>query len=224
MSWTLYRHAKEVQHLGFTTALHSEERSPHTAYRCLYPNELTKTWIRPESMFEDLNDQGKQRFEPIARIRVVEPENKARVLAFGFDACGEQQSLSEFIASYGESLNHLTGTCYLLETLDGTPVSNLDVLRFARDAMGIASVATCPEYRSRGYAQLLLKAVMELQRLESGDDLRFLLYSEVNPRLYEECGFFVLGEEHQYFRPSLAMMSGSSDINPTLTPFLKSYL
>jgi GNAT superfamily N-acetyltransferase len=223
MSWTLYRHAKGMQYLGITTALHSEDKDPYTVYRCLYPNELAKTWIRPQAMFEGLNDQGKQRFEPIAKMRIVEPEDEATVLAFGFDAWGGNQTLEAFIASYGKSLNHLRGTRYLLETLNGTPVSNLNVLRFARGVMGIASVATCPNHRGRGYAQLLLKAVMELKRLESGDDLRFLLYSEVNPRLYEECGFVALGDEHQSFKPALAMMCGSSDISPTLTLFLKPY-
>jgi hypothetical protein len=223
MSWTIYRHTKGMHYLGLGLALHSETRAPHTVYRCLYSNDLSKTWIRPREMFEGRNEKGETRFEPIARLRVVDPEDEPVVLGFGFDAWGEGRTLNQFIESYGKDQNHLRGTRYLLENLSGLPLCNLNTLRFQRGLMGIASVATSPEHRGQGYARLLLKAVMELKRLESGDDVRFLLFSEVNPRIYEDCAFRVLSNEHQNFKPSMAMATGPLPIAPHEGEFLKHY-
>jgi GNAT superfamily N-acetyltransferase len=274
MTWTLYRHFKGNNYLGFGTALDSELKTPVEVYRCLYENDLAKNWVRPLEMFEGRNEQGQARFESVARMRVVQPEDEATVLAFGYDAWGEGKPLSEFLASYEKSRNHFRGissilpvassrfpvdkaavsratkpysnircgceasenavygeyrrctfrgTRYLLELLDGTIVCNLNTLRFKRGLLGIASVSTAPAFRGRGYARLLLKAVMELQKFHEGEDLRFLLFSEVNPEIYESCGFYVLGKEHQRFTPSIAMASGSSPLTKEEGEFLKAY-
>jgi GNAT superfamily N-acetyltransferase len=223
MTWTLYRHFKGYKYLGLGTALDSESKAPFEVYRCLYENDLAKNWVRPLEMFEGRNEQGEARFESVARMRVVQPEDEATVLAFGYDAWGEGKPLSEFLASYEKSRNHLRGTRYLLELLDGTIVCNLNTLRFKRGLLGIASVSTAPAFRGRGYARLLLKAVMELQKFHEGEDLRFLLFSEVNPEIYESCGFYVLGKEHQRFTPSIAMASGSSPLTKEEGEFLKAY-
>jgi GNAT superfamily N-acetyltransferase len=184
---------------------------------------LSKTWIRTREMFEGYNDQSERRFEPIARVRIVETEDEPVVLAFGFDAWGEGRSLEQFIESYGRDPNHLRGTRYLLETLSGTPLCNLNTLRFKRGLMGIASVATSPAHRGQGHARQLLKVVMELKRLESGEDTRFLLFSEVNPKIYEDCGFQVLGNEHQHFSPSIAMATGTFPLAADEGEHLKRY-
>lgn len=223
MSWTLYRHAKGMHYIGLGQALHSETKESLTFYRCLYSNDLGKNWVRPSDMFSGLNEKGQKRFAPIARVRTVEPEDEATVLAFGFDAWGEDMTLDEFLKSYEKSRNHLRGTRYLLETLAGEIVANLNVLRFARGVTGIASVSTSPAHRGKGYARLLLKAVMELKRLECGDAERFLLFSEVNPAIYEDCGFQVLGTEHQHFKQSIAMASGGLPLSPVEAQFLKTY-
>ena len=223
MSWTVYRHAKGLFYIGLGSALHSETKEEETLYRCLYSNDLSKTWIRPREMFEGRNEKGEKRFEALARVRVVEPEDEPTVLAFGHDAWGEGRDLQSFVESYGRDTNHLRGTRYLLENLAGTSLCNLNTLRFKRSLMGIASVATAPAERGHGYARLLLKAVMELKRMENGEDVRFLLFSEVNPRIYEDCGFQVLGAEHQHFKPSIAMASGAHPLSNSEGEFLKRY-
>ena len=223
MSWTLYRHAKGMHYLGLGRALHSESKESHEVYRCLYDNDLAKTWIRPSVMFDGLNDSGVRRFEPIGRVRIVEPEDEATVLAFGYDAWGAGRSLPDFVASYARDRNHLRGTRYLLESRAGEIVANLNVLRFARGRMGIASVATAVKHRGNGYARLLLRAVMELKRLECGDEIRFMLFSEVAPRIYEDCGFRLIDDEHQHFRPSLAMVTGREPLSADEAETLKTY-
>lgn len=223
MSWTLYRHFKGNPYLGITTALHSESREPHVVYRCLYQNDLGHNWIRPQSMFEGTSTGGERRFAPIARMRVVQPEEVATVLAFAFDAWGRGRDLATFIEGYNDNPNHVRGTRYLLENLDGAIVCNLNTLRFRRGLMGIASVATAPEHRRQGWASLLVRAVMELHRFQEEVPLRFLLFSEVDPKIYRACGFAELPEGNQHFKPSIAMATGELPLSDEESSFLTRY-
>ena len=63
---------------------------------------------------------------------------------------------------------------------------------------------------------------MELQRFLHGD-LRFLLFSEVAPSVYERHGFRVLPAEHQRFLPSVAMATGDSPLSDEEAEPLKAY-
>jgi GNAT superfamily N-acetyltransferase len=222
MSWTVYRHYKGNHYLRLGEAAHSEELSPHVVYRCLYDNPEARTWVRPQTMFEEALDDGRLRFTAMARVRPVQPEDHPTVLAFGYDAWGDGKTLEEFIKSYEHSQNHLRGTRYLLELLEGVPVAGLNTLRFRRGLMGLASVATDPAHRRKGYSALLVRAVMELQRFLHGD-LRFILFSEVPPAVYERHGFRVLPAEHQRFLPSVAMATGDTPLSAAEAEFLKVY-
>jgi GNAT superfamily N-acetyltransferase len=222
MSWTLYRHYKGNHYLRLGVGAHSEDLSPHVVYRCLYDNPEARTWLRPQGMFEEKLEDDRPRFTPVARVRLVQPEDYPTVLAFGYDAWGEGKTLPEFIAGYEQSRNHLRGTRYLLETLDGLPVAGLNTLRFSASVLGLASVATDPAQRGKGYSSLLVRGVMELHRFLYGD-LRFLLFSEVPPSVYERHGFRVLPAEHQRFLPSVAMATGEAPLSVEEGEFLKAY-
>ena len=69
---------------------------------------------------------------------------------------------------------------------------------------------------------LLLRAVMELHRFAQ-PDLRFLLFSEIKPAIYERLGFCVLPPEHQHFLPTPAMATGDTPLSATEGEFLKAY-
>lgn len=222
MSWTLYRHYKGNHYLRLGEAAHSEDLAPHVVYRCLYDNPAARTWIRPQGMFEGALEDGRARFTPVARLRLVQPEDQATVLAFGYDAWGDGKTLADFIAGYEQSRNHLRGTRYLLETLEGAPVAGLNTLRFRRGLMGLASVATDPAHRGRGYSSLLVRGVMELHRFLHGDP-RFLLFSEVPPSVYERHGFRVLPPEYQRFLPSVAMATGEAPLSAEEAEPLRTY-
>jgi GNAT superfamily N-acetyltransferase len=227
MIWTLYRHYKGMHYLRLGQVRHSEDCSELTLYRCLYDNPLGKTWVRPRAMFEDSLPDGRKRFTPIARVRTVEREDEPTVLMFGYDAWGKGRAHPDFIDEYQtRNKNHLRGTRFLLETLDGVPLCNLNTLRFARGVIGIASVATAPEHRRKGHARRLLGAVLELFRFQNEDengDLRFLLFSEVPPEIYEPCGFRVLPKQYQHWEPSVAMATGTLPLAPRESEILKTY-
>jgi predicted acetyltransferase len=98
----------------------------------------------------------------------------------------------------------------------------LNVLRFRESLIGLASVATSPEQRGKGYASLLLRAVMELHRFAQ-PDIRFVLFSEIKPAIYERLGFHVLPAEYQRFPKSVAMATGDAPLSATEAEFLKAY-
>jgi len=222
MSWTLCRHYKGNHYLRLGVAAHSEDLSPQVVYRCLYDNPEARTWVRPQPMFEGVIEDGRQRFTPLGRLRHVQPEDMRTVLAFGYDAWKHDKTFDQYCADKDTDRNHLRGTRYLLEDLSGQPVSALNVLRFRESLIGLASVATSPEQRGKGYASLLLRAVMELHRFAQSDT-RFLLFSEVKPTIYERHGFRVLPAEHQRFQKSLAMATGDAPLSATDAEFLKAY-
>jgi len=210
--WTIYRHSRGMLYIGVGTALHSEDLQPYQLYRCLYNNDLSRSWIRPFGMFHENLPTGEPRFTPVARVRVVAPEDEESVLSFGFDTWAGGQSRNEFVASYDSDRSHLLGVAYLLELLDGTPVSALNTLRVARNRIVLARLATAPQYRRRGYATMLLSAVMELLQ-SAGNELRFLLLSEVGESFYERLGFNRLPDEHQHYKPWVSMISGQGEIS-----------
>lgn len=222
MSWTLYRHYKGNHYLRLGVAAHSEDLSPQVVYRCLYDNPEARSWVRPQPMFEGTIEDGRPRFTPVGWLRLVQPEDMRTVLAFGYDEWSNGSSVDDFCASYERDRNHLRGARYLLEDTSGQPVSALNVLRFRESLIGLASVATSPDQRGKGYASRLLRAVMELHRFAQ-PDARFLLFSEVKPTIYERHGFRVLPAEHQRFPKSLAMATGDTPLSATEAEFLKAY-
>jgi len=222
MSWTLTRHYKGNHYLRLGVGAHSEDLSPQVVYRCLYDNPEARTWVRPQVMFEGAIEDGRQRFTPVGSVRLVQPEDLRTVLAFGFDAWHGGKTFDQYCADKNLDPNHVRGTRYLLADVSGWPVSGLNVLRFRESLIGLASVATSPEQRGKGYASLLLRAVMELHRFAQ-PDTRFLLFSEVKPSIYERHGFRVLPPEHQRFPKSLAMATGDTPLTATEAEYLKAY-
>jgi GNAT superfamily N-acetyltransferase len=222
MAWTIYRHYKGNHYLRLGVAAHSEDLSPQVVYRCLYDNPAARTWVRPQPMFEGAIEDGRQRFTPVGRLRLVQPEDLRTVLAFGYDAWKHDKTFDQYCADKDSDRNHLRGTRYLLEDAAGQPVAALNVLRFRESLIGLASVATSPEQRGKGHASLLLRAVMELQRFVQLDT-RFLLFSEVRPSIYERHGFRVLPSEYQLFPKSRAMATGDTPLSENEAAFLKAY-
>ncbi len=220
--WPIYRHAKGMLYLHMGTALHSESLEPMEVYRTLYDNELCPTWTRPQEMFHEEVSPGVTRFQKVGVVRVVAPEDEARVLSFGHDAWGEGSSQENFVEGYKTDPNHIRGTRYLLEISNEGIVANINTLRFGRGLIGLASLSVDPVHRRKGYAHLLLRAVMELFRQEL-PTTRFLLFSEVPPEIYEKLGFRRLPSEFQFFLPSVAMISGDADVTEREVSLFREY-
>lgn len=207
--WRIYRHYRGALYLKIGTAAHSESLEPLVVYRTLYDNQHAPLWARPREMFFGSVAPDVIRFEEAYTLRVVMPEDEPSVLKFGFDAWGDGRTLGQFIESYQHDLNHQRGTRYLLALPNGVPIANINTLRFARGLVGFASLSVDSAHRRQGHASTLLRAVMELFRMED-PEVRFMLYSEVMPEMYERLGFRRLDDTLQRYPPSVAMATGDA--------------
>jgi hypothetical protein len=63
---------------------------------------------------------------------------------------------------------------------------------------------------------------MEILRSEDSS-VRFMLYSEVSPTMYERLGFSRLPEQLQFHRPSVAMVTGNEPVTEREIGFLREY-
>jgi ribosomal protein S18 acetylase RimI-like enzyme len=191
-------------------------------YRTLYDNELSPMWVRPQEMFHEEVVPGKTRFTLRGSVRVASKSEQVIFLPFGFDAWGAGRTQEEFVASYQLNKNHLRGVRYLLELPDGEIVANANTLRLGPAQVGLASISVKPEHRRRGYASLLVRAVMEIFRLEN-PHIRFMLYSEVEIGIYERLGFAALPDDVQCHRPSVAMATGDFPLTEAEVELFREY-
>jgi GNAT superfamily N-acetyltransferase len=173
-------------------------------------------------MFHEEVAPGQRRFTEVGRVRVMMLEDEATYLAFGYDAWGDGASVEEFVASYGRDKNYLRGTRYLLESPEGTPLANLNTIRFARGLVGLNSISVNPAARGKGHGSTLTRAVMEVLRSEDSS-IRFMLYSEVKPSMYERLGFSRVPDEAQFHLPSVAMATGEEPVTERELAFLREY-
>ena len=220
--WTVYRHTKGMLYLRVATALHSETCEPMEVYRTLYDNDMAPVWVRPQGMFHEEVKPGQRRFTAVGRLRVAAPEDAATCLACGYDTWGEGLGFEAYVAWYVDSKNHIRGTRYVFETESGLAVATLNTIRFARGLIGIASVAVAPSFRSQGYGSLIVRGVMELLRCED-PQVKFLLFSEVTPAMYERLGFRRLPNEVQFHLPSVAMITGDDPLTDKETQIFREY-
>lgn len=143
-----------------------------------------------------------------AIVRRASPEDMPAVHMMGHDTWSEGQAPAEHVAACQASTKYLSGTWYVLDH-DGQAVSALICYRNAfglpERVMGIGSVATSPSHRRRGFASALISEVMARLSAERPIDA-FLLYSDVDPAIYERLGFVRLDAEYQRYEESVAMI------------------
>jgi len=220
--WTIVRHFKGADYLQLGVASHSEDLAKSILYLSLYNNSVSSLWVRPKEMFLSLMENGTPRFKPLYLLRKAAPADIPELLSFGYDAWGDGEPMTEFLESYNTDPNHLRGQRYLIEDMGGNILANLNTLLLSKNVIGIASVATKPSMRKKGYAALLLKAVMELLKLEN-PSYTFLLFSEISPTYYETLGFKPLPAQYQKFLPSVAMSNGNRSLQSDELALMENY-
>lgn len=193
------------------SALHSEDLVEYEVYRTLYDNRMSRVWVRPTEMFQGLTDDGETRFSLVGSVGRAFPEDEAELAAFGYDTWGKGATLDAFLAADRLDPDTRRGERWYMRDVASEKVSVLNVLRLARGVVGIASVATSPRRRGKGFASLLVRAVIELLRIED-PNTRFLLFAEGRPEMYERLGFRLLPEGDQHFKPALAMATGDAPL------------
>jgi GNAT superfamily N-acetyltransferase len=218
----VYRHYKGVHYVRLISALHSEDLGQYEVYRTLYDNPKSRVWVRPTQMFQGLTDDGEARFSLVGAVGRAFPEDEAELAAFGYNSCGNGVTLAAFLAADLSDPDTRRGERWFMQDAAGEKVSVLNVLRLARGVVGIASVETSPARRGQGFASLLVRTVMELLRIED-PAVRFLLFAQGRPQMYERLGFHSLPEGDQHFKPALAMATGDAPLTALERDIMRVY-
>jgi N-acetylglutamate synthase-like GNAT family acetyltransferase len=191
-------------------------------YRTLYENDMASLWVRPQEMFHEEVSPGTRRFSEVGVLRIAAPQDLHEILSFGFDTWGNGQTLQEFCASYEQDANHRCGQRYILEAPSGTIVGNVNAIRFSKSVVGFASLSVDPHKRRSGYGTILMRAVMEVLRIEN-PAMRFLAYSEVNPIFFEKLGFQSLPANQQLYPSAVAVSTGLQPLSEEELLFFRKY-
>lgn len=211
--YDVYKHYRGAHYVRLTSALHSEDLEPYTVYRTLYDNPKSRVWVRPTEMFHGKADNTEQRFSVVGKVSRAFPEDEEELATFGYDTWGQGKPIATFVSEDLQSRDTLRGERWFFQAPGGEKVSVLNVLRFSRGVIGLASVATHPNHRGKGFASLLLRTVMELLWLED-PATRFLLFAEAGQAMYAKLGFSPLADIDQHFKPAIAMATGDNPPTP----------
>jgi hypothetical protein len=121
------------------------------------------------------------------------PENMERVYMMGFDAWGDADRESEYLAACRNSEKYQRGTWYLATDSLGEAVSSLicyelpQLLPFR--VIGVGSIATMPNRRRTGAATELLKEVVSGYFSAVPDTHGFMLFPDSKTSIYQKLGF-----------------------------------
>jgi predicted N-acetyltransferase YhbS len=142
------------------------------------------------------------------RVLRPSPAELDRVFLLGFHAWGEGKTREEFLDECRASSKYAKGQWFVLADADGTFLSKLIVYPLEKTgvprSLGLASIATPPEFQNCGYASELISEV--LRSLSAEGTEHFLLFSDIAPAYYERFGFQVLTARFQTRAESVCMV------------------
>jgi GNAT superfamily N-acetyltransferase len=225
--WTILRHANGRDFLSLGNASNPTDSGTcavslaldnHASGRMLMSPEMDQDTA--QSVPENISGPLRATFT-LRRLAWSDPDSDT-VLGFGYEAWGEGLPLESFIRSYDTHPNMLRGQRYIIQNLEGKPLSHVNTLRFRPQLTGLAWLATHPEYRRLGHASLILRAVMALARLER-PNMKFVLFSEIDPAYYARFGFTKLADSAQHFAASVAMGAARSPFTPDELSVMRHY-
>ncbi len=141
-------------------------------------------------------------------VAVLDPESDPRpYLTVGSEAFGDDAPISEHrIERWRDAVRNERTVCVQLER-SGNAVS-IGCLVMGEIAVEVASIATLPEHRKRGYAcTVVSKLVMEARRRKPNAVVWLTAANSASRSVYERVGFQVVGHQVNYRKP-LAAVNG----------------
>lgn len=150
-----------------------------------------------------IKDRNKNGFI-VRKPKQFELEN---IFLMGVDVWGEGISQKEYLTDCENSVHYKIGTWYVLEK-ENKILSSLTTYQLPRlgnfTALGIASIATNPIFRKKGYAKILVESVIASFKEEYNVKI-FILFSDINPEYYGKLGFKELSNEIQPYKDTTCM-------------------
>lgn len=150
-------------------------------------------------------------------MRTPQPSDFDVIFEMGFDAWAEKgDSIDAHIERCRASKKYSLGQ-WFVKDVAGSPKAALicyeNQFDLPKGWIGIGTVATLPAFRNQRLASTLIQEVMK--HFEEKQKRGFILFSEVNPSLYERLGFQALPSELQQYPHSPCMIRPSSEIKDT---------
>lgn len=131
----------------------------------------------------------------------------------GFDAWSEGKSEKQYLGACQSSSKYRKGQWYVLAH-EKRLLSSLVLYQLPRNAVGIGSIATPPEFRRRGYASQLISGIVST--LEASKTRRpIFLFADIAPEFYGRFGFVPLPIRYQT-RPGSICMVHSANLEQLL--------
>lgn len=136
-------------------------------------------------------------------IRKPTDHEMETVFLMGYDAWSNGERHDAYLKACRLTPKYRTGEWWVLEDRDGFLASSLLLHRFS-DGAGIGSIATEPVRRRKGMAASLIRGV--LCALDREGVERVYLYSDIEPKYYEQFGFKALPTAFQQKPGSVCML------------------
>lgn len=170
--------------------------------------------VRSHHLYQAL-EYGKKLVRGRTRPRKAKPGDMDTIYMMGIDVWADGTSRDEYMAACRTSEKYAKGTWYVLEDVDGAPVSALITYKLdpvnGKPAIGIGSIATDPARRKNGHASQLLWDVMGKFHVRDGSQV-FFLHADVDPRFYETRDFVRLPDKYQGRAGSTVMIRCSKGL------------
>lgn len=117
----------------------------------------------------------------------------------GYDAWGEQQTLTDYLQACQSSTKYQQGTWWVLEE-QRQLLSSFISYELSDHLLGIGSVSTDPIYRHQGDASMMLR-----QFIANHPGCHFFLFSDIDPSFYRRLGFQAVSKENQPYLDTTLM-------------------
>lgn len=162
---TLYMHYKNKPYKYIGIARHSEALEDVVVYECRYPNDVSKLWVRPRKMFEEIVD-GKARFAKV-NLEIERVNEMSRELFEELQpvhrACFESWTDKDENHFRNRALER-DRPLLVVGRIDGKIVGYKFGYRFSNEIFNSQLGGVRPEYRDLGIARDLITAQHEWAR------------------------------------------------------------
>lgn len=141
-------------------------------------------------------------------VRQAKVEEYDQIYLMGFDVWADGNSEEEYLAGCRNSPKYKKGTWFVL-SIQGQLVSSLIIYQLDEYTVGVGSIATPLDLRGKGYASKLISSIIDTFERKNSE-MRFFLYSDINPEFYEKFGFTRIDTNAQRYTTTTCMVRGES--------------
>ncbi|APJ03417.1 GNAT family N-acetyltransferase [Silvanigrella aquatica] len=144
-------------------------------------------------------------------VRKANNQDFPEIFSMGFDTWGQEGFTKEQHVEFCYKridYKYKYGHWYVLEehgSLKSSLICYRNAFGLLPGAVGVGSVATLPAFRNQGFMSHLLKQAIFMES-QAVDLNYFILFSDIDPYVYQKIGFIILPNELQKCEDSVIMI------------------